>query len=204
MVKAADQDKQDKKKAEENIDPECKRKAILIEYQKAQDSAEHYNNMVWVLIPVGFGLSLILLNFTLFGLPEGIFFGFNKPSLQSLMILINMFILTYFTYLVEGAILTIRLKYKICKRIERENKFLFYKQHLKTKKLMPYNLGLGDVFFKLSAIFLFLFLIGLSIILALGDFPVDSFNSSVLIISFILQGGLTLFFFIMQILYIKY
>ena len=43
------------------IEGETLSEKVSLEYQKAQDSAEHYNTMIWALTPVLLGFSIYIL-----------------------------------------------------------------------------------------------------------------------------------------------
>ena len=100
-----------------------KKKHLLIEYEMAQVSAEHHDNIVWQIISVIWGGSLILLGFVIDSL--------NNPQLKIPIIGVGVLgiLLTLFTWY-HGWILTKvkRQKYDRCKQIERE---LGFKQHVK-------------------------------------------------------------------------
>ena len=98
---------------------------VSLEYQKAQDSAEHYNTMIWTLISVGVGLSLTILYI--------IQSQEQDPLLELVMSFIGLFVLFYFSYLIESANEKKKWKYHICKKIERENNFIG--QNIKTENL---------------------------------------------------------------------
>jgi len=127
-----------------------------LEYGKAQDSAEHYNTMLWTLVWVGIGFSLILLRFTFSDLSGKSFFILSEHSLQSLMVFIGLFVIIYFSYLIEGANEKKNFKYGICKIIEKGNKY-FYGQNLKTEILPISKIRYGIVFFRALSIALVVF-----------------------------------------------
>jgi hypothetical protein len=107
---------------------------ILTEYQKAQDSAEHYNTMVWTLFAVGVGFALIMLKVTLLDLKEEMNLLVEVLTLKSLILFLGAASLTYFGSLIRGADQKKHFKYEICKKIELENKN-FIGQNLGTEFL---------------------------------------------------------------------
>ncbi len=117
---------------------------IGIEYQKAQDSAEHHNTMIWTLMSLGIALSLWILHIS-----------WTRKDLDPLYSLIILFfgayILFYFSYLIEKANKIKKLKYDICKDIEDEFDF-FAKQHKKSN-----SKGSGIKLFTTIKIVIFLF-----------------------------------------------
>jgi len=56
--------------------------ALLVEYQAAQGSAEHHDNLVWTVTSTMWGASLILLGFTLDQV--------GKPGLGALITVISL------------------------------------------------------------------------------------------------------------------
>jgi hypothetical protein len=114
-------------------EPDIKNQAIIhpspedlrVEYQAAQDSAQHHDNISWTVTSIIWGGSLVLLGFTLDHL--------NEPSLRPVItvlcvlgISLNTFswrIFYQFNYLK-------RQKYNRCKEIE---KILYMKQHNSTE-----------------------------------------------------------------------
>ena len=94
----------------------------MIEYQKAQDSAEHYNTMMWTLMALGIVGSLTILHI----------FWTNRPEItySLMMLFVGVFVLFYFSYLIEGAHEKKKWKYKICKDIERDYGFLGQNLHI--------------------------------------------------------------------------
>lgn len=100
--------------------------SVLVEYQKSQDSAEHHNQMIWILTPV-------LLGFSLFSLEKS--FSSNIETEIRLMLTAGgILALFYFMVLIESANHKKHLKYGICKKIEDRYNF-YYKQHNQVEKL---------------------------------------------------------------------
>lgn len=89
---------------------------VSLEYQKAQDSAEHYNTMIWTLISVGIALSLVILYKVL---SEDL-----GHLLELTLVFIGTFTLFYFSYLIETANERKNFKYGICKKIEESYGFM--------------------------------------------------------------------------------
>jgi hypothetical protein len=172
---------------------------VRLEYEKAQDSAEHYNTMTWTLIAAGIGLSLLLLKFTLFDLAGKEFFQVNHYSLQNLMIFIGVFVIIYFRYLVEAADEKKRFKYGICKIIEE--RYDFYGQNLKVSDLLISKMGSGPSLFRLSSVVVVLLFAAASLFL-MANFSDEIINDSSkrsLINITIVYGS-----FIAQIVLVKY
>mgnify|MGYP001603190727 CR=1 FL=1 len=103
---------------------DIKNKSAL-EYQKAQDSAEHYNTMIWTLISVLLGFSLIIL------------YRVNTDSINNqikvVLLSIGTLSFLYFSFLIESANEKKLHKYKICKIIEK--KYGFQGQNLGLENL---------------------------------------------------------------------
>ena len=129
----------------------------LVEYQKAQDSAEHYNNMIWTLMSLGVAASLLILNK----------FWTDRPEILYSLVLLFMgsFILFYFSYLIENAHEKKEWKYGICKRIEKD--YSFIGQNFGVETLPISKLKMGMKIFRIMKFILF-FLYLLTIIFALG------------------------------------
>jgi len=141
----------------------------MIEYQKAQDSAEYYNSMIWTLMSIGIAVSLIILHI----------FWTNRPEiLYSLaMLFIGAFVLFYFSYLIEGAHEKKKYKYGICKKIEREYRFLG--QNFGVDNLPISKNKYGIKMFRWMKITLFLLYL-FSIIFGLGSAVIEGKVSSIL------------------------
>jgi hypothetical protein len=106
---------------------------LMLEYEKAQDSAEHHNQMAWVVSSL-----FILTSLTLFG---EIIANIEKLSFSilSLGVFIGIFLIIVNGILFFSSQKTKIKKYEICKGIERKiNKQLFteenplLKNHLST------------------------------------------------------------------------
>jgi hypothetical protein len=87
---------------------------VLTEYEKAQDSAEHHNTIMWNLIYIGIGLSL----FILYKVHTE-----NYP-IEGEMLAFGAVILAYFSYIIFRSNKNKYIKYKVCKEIEEKNKIL--------------------------------------------------------------------------------
>lgn len=134
----------------------------MIEYEKAQDSAEHYNTMTWTLTSIILVFSLIILKTILLDInSSGWQFSFiGKWTIISGMLLIGSVSWIYFGVLIEGANQKKKLKYFICQDLERKNKN-FLGQNLGTKYLpfTKYEMGLkAFIFIKVFFMTIFLFL----------------------------------------------
>lgn len=102
---------------------------LRTEYEKAQDSAEHYNQMIWILIPAFFGFVFyIVANYDSLKIPF-----LDQPGL----IMVASFALFFMGILVEGAHAKVLLKYNICKTIEKQMKFI-------GQNSLVDNLGIGQ------------------------------------------------------------
>ena len=113
-----------------------KEEIMLVEYQKAQDSAEHYNTMTWTLISILFAFSLLILRTILLDINSSgwQFSLLGKWTVINGILLIGTLSWIYFVYLIEGANQKKKLKYLICQEIEKKNKE-FLGQILGTKYL---------------------------------------------------------------------
>jgi hypothetical protein len=123
---------------------------LLVEYQKAQDSAEHHDRLLWVV--VGLLVSAIA---ALFAIPPGhrqphdsLWMRLYPPVLGILLT----FLLSYFVYSFASFR---RQKYERCKAIER---ILGMEQHLKLKSPQP---GQRHVVYGLSFLFLLVWILRL-------------------------------------------
>lgn len=105
-----------------------KKEILLREYEKAQDSAEHYNTMIWILIPIMFGFCLYMIKFSLF--EKGILLLF-----RAIAIIFGAAGLFFFSYLIESANEKKQLSYETCKRIESISEINLVKRHQATEKL---------------------------------------------------------------------
>lgn len=87
---------------------------LLVEYQEAQQSAEHHDNLVWTVTAVIWGGILVLLGFVLGNI--------EKSNLKTIIILISILgiLLTIFVWIFALQLSSIkRQKYKRCKYIEQ-------------------------------------------------------------------------------------
>ena len=107
----------------------------LLEYQKAQDSAEHYNTMIWTLISIGIGFSLLIL--------KVVWFEDNDSLLELISLFFGFFSLFYFSFLIESANEKKLLKYHVCKEIETQ--YGFIGQNFLTDKLPLSKLKLKGI-----------------------------------------------------------
>ena len=98
---------------------------LLVEYQKAQDSAEHHDNLVWTISSIILSGMLVLIGFSLNFLSD--------PTFKSLIlpIVILGILLTIFLWILQSDFRSIRIqKYERCKKIEEK---LGMEQHTKLK-----------------------------------------------------------------------
>ena len=91
---------------------------IEVEYEKAQDSAEHYDTMVWTLISVGMGFSILILKTALLDINKENLYLIEPFPFLSLLFFLGAATLIYFGHLIEGANEKRNFKYNICKKIE--------------------------------------------------------------------------------------
>lgn len=127
---------------------------VLVEYQMAQNSAEHHNNLMWTLIVSGIGFSLFIIYKT--HLENN-----SNFLLNVLLLFIGAFTLFYFSHIVESSNEKKCFKYSVCKLIEE--KYNFIGQNLKvsslpiskTKIFNFSNFGMGT--FRLMKILMFVF-----------------------------------------------
>lgn len=111
-----------------------------LEYTKAQDSAEHYNTIMWTLINIGLGLSLLILYTATTGNSDYI--------LKQPMLIFGLAILAYFSLIIHKSNINKLLKYDICKKIENKHPKKFIGQNNKIASgIIPYLiLGIGKIF----------------------------------------------------------
>lgn len=170
---------------------------IYLEYQKAQDSAEYYNTMIWTLVSLVLGFSI------------SIFYLVLKDNVEKLgdptsIILLGAgsLVLVCFSILVEGANDKKILKYSICKEIE--NKLGFIGQNLLTAHKNIFTTGLGMKNLRRGKLLLlvlyFIFQIGALLMVCLKPINFITKISKVGIIS-ILIGSIL--FFILEIFYLR-
>ena len=131
---------------------------ILTEYEKAQDSAEHHNNSMWNLIYIGLGLSLVILY--IFWTTDTRIESVKIDTIRYAMLFFGTIILAYFSKIIEYSHKNKKMKYNLCKKIEKENNFIG--QHIKTKNHKDANIN----FLRIIIFIIFLVYIG-SIILSL-------------------------------------
>jgi len=90
---------------------------LLIEYQKAQDSAEHYNNAIWLVFSIGIAFSLWII-YTIIAKSEVTYY------FKILMFFLGLFILIYSFSLVISNSQKKNRKYQLCEFIEEKNNFI--------------------------------------------------------------------------------
>lgn len=108
------------------ITPDDKKKALLVEYQKAQDSAEHHERLGWQSKSILWAASIILLGYS------------STPSISKWVVAIFAFagiVLLWFPIVWNRKLADIKkLKYKRCGQIEA---IFNMQQHTKTQKCFP-------------------------------------------------------------------
>jgi hypothetical protein len=113
-------------KKKETEEERIKREVRLIEYQKAQDSAEHHNNIMWTLINVGIGFSLTILYLAYTNL---------EILIKLILLFIGSFALFYFSFIIESSNEMKNKKYDICKQIEKEHNFIGQNNSIENLKI---------------------------------------------------------------------
>jgi hypothetical protein len=124
--------------------------ALLVEYQAAQDSAQHHDNLVWTTTGIIWGSSLVLLGFVIANL--------STPLLRPIIIVVSILGLLLCAYVWLAAIQfrSIRFhKYRRCKEIER---MLNLQQHW----TLPYRERIQHTFY---AIIMLAFMIAWLVVL---------------------------------------
>lgn len=172
-----------------------KEEKILIEYQKAQDSAEHYNTIVWTLMSVGIGLSLIIL--------YKVHSQEQNPLLEMIMLFVGMFVLFYFSYLIESATERKMWKYYVCQRIEWENGFIGQNRkiiYLPISKTKLFGGSFSMNLFRIIKILMYFFYL-VSAILGIAELWKLGAITPLLIFSFILIAGAFVLFVVTEVWY---
>ena len=111
--------------------------------------------MIWVLISIGIGLVLLILDRVL----KGEYSGLN----QLLMLFIGAFVLFYFSYVIESANNKKILKYNICKNIEKDYGLVGHNYLTEYLPLVKSKVN-GIIIFRLIKVLLFLFYVMLIIV----------------------------------------
>jgi len=117
------------------MEEQLKEEYLLVEYRMAQSSAEHHDGLVWHIVSVVWGGSLILMGFVISNL--------LNHSLRIPIIIVSFLgiVLTIFTWYHAWLLTTVKIqKYNRCKYIEG---LLGLKQHSDLK----YPKRVGFVFF---------------------------------------------------------
>lgn len=117
----------------------------LIEYQKAQDSAEHFDTMIWTLISIGIVASIIIFHIFWTDRPENIVYAL-------IMLISGAFIIYYFSFLIEKANQIKIMKYDRCKDIEKD---LGLKQHIEVNDLSLSRKLPGIKIFRLARLIIY-------------------------------------------------
>jgi hypothetical protein len=95
-------------------EPEPERDALLVEYQAAQDSAQHHDSITWTVISIVWGASLVLMGFILGNLQDR-----HLRPLLTVLSMLGIF-LTAWVWYARGQLNEIKKqKYERCKSIER-------------------------------------------------------------------------------------
>lgn len=92
----------------------CPDPHLLIEYPKAQDSAQHHDTLLWRITGIIWGASMVLLGFVASNL--------TKPGLKPLIAVLGVFgpVLSICVWLVAWMLNSVKnQKYRRCKEIER-------------------------------------------------------------------------------------
>jgi hypothetical protein len=128
-------------------------------YQKAQDSAEHHNKIMWTLIYVGIGLSLWILYSVLSKRDISVYLKFA-------MLFFGAFVLWYFNIIIEKSNKRKNQCYKICHDIEK-NLEIKYQIH----KDMAFK---GEGIKRLRFIMFLLYVVYIIGILVIGAVVIDT------------------------------
>ncbi len=146
----------------------------MLEYEKSQDSAEHYNTMVWTLISIIFAFSLLILRTILLDINSSgwTFSLVGKFTIINGLLLIGTLSWIYFGYLIEGANEKKKWKYFICQEIEKKNKS-FLGQNLGTKYLLFSKKVFSQFFFPIIKNLFIVFFLFLSILVFIKSSKTD-------------------------------
>jgi hypothetical protein len=104
-------------KSDENIDKEI----LLVEYQKAQDSAQHHASMSWTATSIIWAASLVLIGFVYNNLTDS-----KLALLLTFICVLGTLLIIIVNLMVISLEKTMKSKYRRCKEIE---KVLAMKQH---------------------------------------------------------------------------
>jgi len=108
---------------------------FTLEYERAQESAQHYNTMIWTLVSIGIAFSILILKTVLYEELKTEWIRYNF-LIGLITLFLGFYSLFYFGLLIEKANEKMRFKYDICKAIEEKHKKdLVFLQHLKTDLL---------------------------------------------------------------------
>ncbi len=89
-----------------------KSKLLLVKYQKAQDSAQFHDQLVWASTAITWALSGVMLNFA--------FTNVRKPVLSTFVAVVGIVVL-YFQWAVQDGLRSVKnQKYARCKKIEAQ------------------------------------------------------------------------------------
>ena len=109
--------------------------ALLVEYQAAQDSAQHHDNLVWTTTGIIWGAGLVLIGFVIQNM--------NDPRLELSVIVVSVLAILLLVYLWVMALqlgAVRNQKYARCKEIEKK---LRLEQHSKLR----YSNRVGRIFY---------------------------------------------------------
>ena len=162
---------------------------ILTEYEKAQDSAEHHNNSMWNLIYIGLGLSLAIIY--IFWTTDTRIDSVKIDTIKYIMLIFGSIILAYFSKIIEYSNENKKMKYRLCKKIEKENNFIG--QHLDTKNHKNINLNFLRII---------IFIIFLTYLISIGFSFIILNNLQKLTSLLIVEGSIALFSVILSIAYV--
>ena len=146
----------------------------MLEYEKAQDSAEHYNIMVWTLISIIFAFSLLILRTILLDINSSgwTFSLVGKFTVINGLLLIGTLSWVYFGYLIEGADEKKKWKHFICQEIEKRNKD-FFGQNLGVEHLPFAKNKFGLTFFIITKNVFIIFFLFISILAFIKSLDTD-------------------------------
>ncbi len=120
---------------------------LAIEYQKAQDSAEHHDNLLWTVTSIIWAGNLVLLGFVLYSIKNNdLQIILTSLSALGILLIVSMFLFAILFRSIR------RQKYKRCKELEQ---ILGFKQH---KDLKYTNCAQTLLYFFITIIFLIIWI----------------------------------------------
>lgn len=117
------------------------KEVLLVEYQAAQESAQHHDNLIWTVTAIIWGGMLVLFGFVLGNLANA-----NLQLILTLLSIIGLVLTIAVLVFVLQFNLVMRQKYQRCKTIE---KLLGMGQHSELK----YSSGLQKIIYNIITVF---------------------------------------------------